>query len=173
MRKAVFAFVVLAVTVAVSHSAEEKLNKSLIIELMSQLPKNAITQLQSTLKNELERQNLSPACLIKVLKLTTTELAQAFPSKFSSCYVCVKVLRLACSGEMKMLGTFCGAIKNSKQYHFLISNISHRSSPCLRAARFCKRSQLPDWKVCFLRAKMFFTSNLRAWKTTLPAPPHM
>ena len=81
MRKAVFTLVVLAVTVAVSHSAEAKFNKSVILELMSQLPKNAITQLQSTLKNELEGQNLSPACLIKVLKLTTTDLAQVFRSK--------------------------------------------------------------------------------------------
>ena len=88
MRNTVFTFVVLAVTVAVSHSAEEKFNKTALLELMSQLPKNAITQLQSTLKNELEGQNLSSACLMKVLKLTTTELAQAFPSKFSS-YVCV------------------------------------------------------------------------------------
>jgi len=79
MRKIALTFILLALTASVSYSAEEKLNNSLVMKLMSQLPKNAFTQLQSTLKNKLEWQKISPACSFKFFELLSTELAQAFP----------------------------------------------------------------------------------------------
>ena len=89
MRKIALTFILLALTASVSYSAEEKLNNSLVMKLMSQLPKNAFTQLQSTLKNKLEWQKISPACSFKFFELLSTELAQAFPSKLYSFYIFV------------------------------------------------------------------------------------
>jgi len=78
MQKKVLIFIALTLTASVSCSAEEKLNNSLILKLMSQLPKNVFTQFQSTLKNKLDGQHISPACLTRFLKLTMTDIDQVF-----------------------------------------------------------------------------------------------
>ena len=84
MQKKVLIFIALTLTASVSCSAEEKLNNSLILKLMSQLPKNVSTQFQSTLKNKLDGQHISPACLTRFLKLTMTDIDQVFQGNFSS-----------------------------------------------------------------------------------------
>ena len=92
-----FAFIVLAVTLSGCCSAELKLDKRVVSEAIARLSKENMLGLRSNLTKQLSLQgaNMSKACSVKMGKLLTTELAQAFPSNFFIFYIAIKLISLA------------------------------------------------------------------------------
>ena len=84
-----FAFLILTVTLSRCYSTELKLDKRVVSEAIAQLSKKNNLGLQSNLSDQLSRQgqNISTACLTKMVKLSTTEIAQAFASNVFTVYI--------------------------------------------------------------------------------------
>ena len=84
-----FAFIVLTVFLPKCYLAEPKLDKRVVSDAIARLSKEDILGLQSKLVEQLsvQGQNISTACLTKMGKLLTTEIAQAFQSNVFTFYI--------------------------------------------------------------------------------------